>query len=282
MAAVAAPAPPPANIARKPEAAAELKPESKPEAKPKPDAEPATLPPPAEVAARSESLKPAAPVPAPKPAPARRPAAPVDPLANPPLSESERLALAAIPLPKLPTLISREAAAARDAAAAAAAAPAPEPLPAAAPTEAAAEPDQAWASDEELAALLKRANERAGLGDAELARIAAVEQKVAAGERAAALEALARLNTDLDREVRIYSVAKGENLRAVAARPENYGNAALWPLIWRANIEALPEPWQVQRNQKLIVPSYPPLSDVTEALRYAQEHQQDVVRPEAR
>lgn len=134
----------------------------------------------------------------------------------------------------------------------------------------------------EAQALLKRASERAGLGDLELTRIEAAERKIANGEHQAAIESLALLNADLDRSVRLYAVAKSENLRAVAARPENYGNAALWPLIWRANLEALPEPWQVQRDQLLIVPSFPSLTEVTAALRYAEEHKEDVVRPEAR
>ncbi len=211
-----------------------------------------------------------APKPPPKPvakAPVRRPQPPADPLATPAISESERLALAAIPLPKLPTLVSREPPAA---------AAAPAPIPAAIP----APPIAATPDDAQI--LLRRASERTGLGDVELARIAAAEQKLVNGEREAAIETLALLNADLDRSVRIYVVVSGENLRAIAARPENYGNAALWPLIWRANLEALPEPWAVQREQKLIVPSFPPLTDVAAALQYAQSHQQDVVRPEAR
>ncbi|MGQ3058660.1 MAG: hypothetical protein ACT6T0_15855, partial [Nevskia sp.] len=214
-----------------------------------------------------------APKPAAIPATPRKPA---DPLASAALNESERRALAAMPLPKLPTLKSREALTAQAASAQAAGGGAPVT---AAPIGAGSA-EAATARD--ALVLLKRANDRIGLGDLELAMVQSAEKKIANGEYAAAIESLALLNADLDRSVRLYTAAKSENLRAVAGREEGYSNAALWPLIWRANLEALPEPWQLQRDQKLIIPRFPPIADVVAALRYAQEHPQDVVRPEAR
>lgn len=181
-----------------------------------------------------------------------------------------------MPLPKLPTLKSREALAAQ--AASAQAASGGPPVTAAPIGAGSAEA----ATARDALVLLKRASDRIGLGDLELAMVQSAEKKIANGEYAAAVESLALLNADLDRSVRLYTAAKSENLRAVAGREEGYSNAALWPLIWRANLEALPEPWQLQRDQKLIIPRFPPIADVVAALRYAQEHPQDVVRPEAR
>lgn len=204
--------------------------------------------------------------------------APEDPLAEPALTESERLALAAMPLPKLPNLAVREAAPPP---------PAPEVPPRPAPVAAerpqpAAPAAAAVPGSDDAVALLRRASERTGLGDLELARIARYEAMLRRGERDAAIEGLALLNAEFDRTMRSATVGAGENLRAVAGRPEVYGNAAMWPLIWRANLAALPEPWQVARDQTLAVPSFPALADVAEAIAYAQEHARDVVRPDAR
>jgi len=187
--------------------------------------------------------------------------------------------LAAMPLPKLPALPSREAAAATAAAAAAASTATPPPA-SAPPVSVSDVAEDALARDARV--LLTRASDRGGLGDVELARIASAGKKIANGDYQTAIEALAILNADLDQSVKVRTVAAGENLRSIAAREDTYGNAALWPLIWRANREALPEPWAVQRDQKLVMPSFPMLDDVTAALRYAQEHPQDVERPKSR
>lgn len=138
------------------------------------------------------------------------------------------------------------------------------------------------AAGDDASVLLRRAADRAGLGDLALARIARYEAMIGRGEREAAIEGLAQLNAELDAATRKVAVAPGENLRAFAGRPDIYGNAALWPLIWRANLDQLPEPWAVQRDQLLAVPSHPPLADIAAAIRYAESHPQDVVRPATR
>jgi hypothetical protein len=130
--------------------------------------------------------------------------------------------------------------------------------------------------------LLRKAADRTGLGDLELARITRYEGMLARGEREAAIEGLALLNAEFDGAARTVSISSGENLRAFAGRPDVYGNAAMWPLIWRANLDALPEAWQVHAGQTLSVPSFPALSEVAESIAYAQSHPKDVVRPDSR
>ncbi|MDP3295243.1 MAG: LysM peptidoglycan-binding domain-containing protein [Nevskia sp.] len=184
------------------------------------------------------------------------------------ISEAERRALAAMPLPKLPTLVPRETPATSIAAAAAAeAALPPAPAPSTKPSAAVESPTAT-----EIRSLLSKANERTGLDDVQLARIAQFQATAARGEQETALVGLLRLNDELDAAYNSYNVGHGESLWQIAAKPETYGNANLWPLIWRANPRALPQPRQVKNGQKLRVPRYPSLTAVTEALDYAASH----------
>lgn len=183
------------------------------------------------------------------------------------ISESERRALATMPLPKLPTLVPRETPATSITAAVAEAALPPAAAPSIRPAAAAESPTSA-----EIRSLLGKASERTGLDDAQLARIAQLQATAARGEQENALVGLLRLNDELDAAYSSYSVGNGESLWQIAAKPEAYGNANLWPLIWRANPKALPQPGQVKSGQKLRVPRYPSLKAVTEALDYASSH----------
>ncbi|WP_293395430.1 LysM peptidoglycan-binding domain-containing protein [Nevskia sp.] len=183
------------------------------------------------------------------------------------ISEAERRALATMPLPKLPTLVPRETPATSITAAVAEAALPPAPAPSIRPAAGAESP-----TSTEIRSLLSKASERTGLGDVQLARIAQLEATAARGEQENALVGLLRLNDELDAAYNSYNVGTGESLWQIAAKPETYGNANLWPLIWRANPKALPQPSQVKSGQKLRVPRYPSLKAVTEALDYASSH----------
>ncbi|WP_293000185.1 LysM peptidoglycan-binding domain-containing protein [Nevskia sp.] len=207
-----------------------------------------------------------------------------DPLAQPAISDAERRALAAIPLPRLPNLV-REAAptelAAVTPAPAAAGIPprivAPGESLSAPPLDAAGNPLPVEPKIEtgSVASELRRASERTGLGDAELTRIRSIEQQIAAGDSSGALRALAALNTEFDNAASSHVVARGEGLWQIASQPETYGNALLWPLIWRANAGALKDPTRVLRGQKLRIPRFPSLSAVAEALDYARRNPLD-------
>ncbi len=178
-----------------------------------------------------------------------------------------------MPLPKLPTLVPRDAAAAIDATRATEAA-----MPVAearATGEPAADPTAGSPGSSEIQSLLRKASERTGLGDAELARIAELEAIAGRGDQQTALIGLLRLNDELDGATQSYLVGPGESLWQIASRPETYGNANLWPLIWRANPRSLPQPSQVQNGQKLQLPRFPSLAAVSEALEYARTHSID-------
>lgn len=57
-----------------------------------------------------------------------------------------------------------------------------------------------------------------------------------------------------------YRVRSGENLFAIAARRKVYGDALLWPLIYKANRDQIKDPQQIYPGQILTIPR-----DISEA-----------------
>jgi len=55
-------------------------------------------------------------------------------------------------------------------------------------------------------------------------------------------------------EVKVYQVQKGDELWDIAARKDIYGDATLYPLLYRANSDLLSSPNRVEPGTKLIVP----------------------------
>ena len=51
-----------------------------------------------------------------------------------------------------------------------------------------------------------------------------------------------------------YRVRRGENLFAIAARRKVYGDALLWPLIYKANRDQIKDPQQIYPGQVLSIP----------------------------
>ena len=66
-----------------------------------------------------------------------------------------------------------------------------------------------------------------------------------------------------------YSVRRGETLPQIAARPEIYNEAALWPLIYRANRDQVRDPYQLWPGQVLKIPRSYSRDEATEARRQA-------------
>lgn len=66
-----------------------------------------------------------------------------------------------------------------------------------------------------------------------------------------------------------YTVRRGETLPQVAARAEIYNDAALWPLIYRANRDQIKDPYQLWPGQVLKVPRGFSKDDAIEARRQA-------------
>lgn len=67
----------------------------------------------------------------------------------------------------------------------------------------------------------------------------------------------------------VYTVHRGETLPQIAARTEIYDDAALWPLIYRANRDQIRNPRQLWPGQKLKIPRNFSRDEVTEAKRFS-------------
>lgn len=62
-----------------------------------------------------------------------------------------------------------------------------------------------------------------------------------------------------------YQVTGGETLWTIAARREVYGDALLWPLLYKANRDQIKDPRQIYQGQVLTVPRKQSESDLAEA-----------------
>ena len=90
----------------------------------------------------------------------------------------------------------------------------------------------------------------------------------AARELAAAKAAQAEQNAVALRErPASYSVRRGETLPQIAARPEIYNEAGLWPLIYRANRDQVRDPYQLWPGQVLKIPRSYTREEAVEARR---------------
>lgn len=78
-----------------------------------------------------------------------------------------------------------------------------------------------------------------------------------------------------EREVRhlpsVHTVKRGETLPQIAAQSDVYGDALLWPLIYRANRDQIRDPQRIWPGQVLRIPRNPGRDDIAEARRLAQE-----------
>jgi nucleoid-associated protein YgaU len=78
-----------------------------------------------------------------------------------------------------------------------------------------------------------------------------------------------------EREVRhlpsVHTVKRGETLPQIAAQSDVYGDAFLWPLIYRANRDQIRDPKRIWPGQVLRIPRNVGRDDIAEALRHAQE-----------
>lgn len=78
-----------------------------------------------------------------------------------------------------------------------------------------------------------------------------------------------------EREVRhlpsVHTVKRGETLPQIAAQPDVYGDALLWPLIYRANRDQIRDPKRIWPGQILRIPRNVGRDEIAEARRHAQE-----------
>jgi nucleoid-associated protein YgaU len=107
-------------------------------------------------------------------------------------------------------------------------------------------------------AMMKLARERAD-AEADAAARAEVEAKAAA-RKAEAEQAEAHRRAERARYEREHSlptrhtVKRGETLPQIAALPEVYGDASLWPLLYRANRDQIRDPKVLWPGQQLKIP----------------------------
>jgi len=126
---------------------------------------------------------------------------------------------------------------------------------------------------------LKKAQDRIGLSDAQVAQLQQAQDKLAAGDSATAFLLLQELNAQLQSETRSYVVQDGESLWHVAGQQEVYGNSYLWPLVWQANKDKVKQPYQLYKGLRLTVPAHPTVQEVAEALAESKANGEVGMRP---
>ena len=145
--------------------------------------------------------------------------------------------------------------------------------------------DAAPASAEQASQLaqveLKKAQDRIGLSDAQVAQLQQAQDKLAAGDSGTAFLLLQALNEQLQSETRSYVVQDGESLWHVAGQQEVYGNSYLWPLVWQANKNKVKQPYQLYKGLRLTIPAHPTVQEVAEALAESKANGEVGMRPAA-
>ena len=68
---------------------------------------------------------------------------------------------------------------------------------------------------------------------------------------------------------RLYTVQPGDSLWTIAAKPSVYGNAWLWPLIWRANLDLITDPAVLRAGMDLDIRTNPTVEEVYSAVQEA-------------
>ncbi|GAB4556595.1 MAG: hypothetical protein Tsb0017_10630 [Geothermobacteraceae bacterium] len=101
----------------------------------------------------------------------------------------------------------------------------------------------------------------------ELARLAREEEERRLAEEARRKQEEERRRAELEKkkaparskpappkEIKRYTVAEGDSLPGIAARPEVYGDPLLWPLLYQANRDQLTDPRKIYPGQELTIP----------------------------
>lgn len=116
---------------------------------------------------------------------------------------------------------------------------------------------------------LSRTYAYAGLDDAQLLQLRAAEEIMVTGNSRLAYGRLRTLNQQLAKRTKLYTVAAGDSLWIIAARPEVYANPLLWPLIWQTNATLIPDPNRLRRGQVLKLRAHPSADEIARAVQFA-------------
>jgi hypothetical protein len=89
---------------------------------------------------------------------------------------------------------------------------------------------------------------------------------------------LKRFNAERAAASKSYAVERNDTLWSIAGKPHIYDNPRLWPLIWNANRDRLPDPKQLRTGQQLKIKPNPTVKEVVEALEYSRRSEAAQIR----
>ncbi len=72
-----------------------------------------------------------------------------------------------------------------------------------------------------------------------------------------------------------YTVKEKDNLWKIAAKPSVYGDAFLWPLLFKANADTIQNADMIQPGQTLDIDRRPSPEDIEAAINHAMHHRND-------
>ncbi len=124
----------------------------------------------------------------------------------------------------------------------------------------------------ELKARLERERAEAAAAAARAAEEARAAARKAEAERAEARRRAERAKYERDHNLPLrHTVKRGETLPQIAALPDVYGEASLWPLLYRANRDQIRDPRVLWPGQQLKIPRNLDRNDLSEARRFSSE-----------
>lgn len=113
---------------------------------------------------------------------------------------------------------------------------------------------------------LQKVQTYTGLTDKQLEQVRIAELAIESRQSRKAYQLLTTLSRELAETTKRYVVAAGDSLWIISGKPEVYGNPWLWPLIWEANRDTLPDPSRVRSGQRLKIKPNPTIEEVVQAL----------------
>lgn len=125
---------------------------------------------------------------------------------------------------------------------------------------------------------LQQAQSLVGLNDTQLGIVRAAEVNLLRGEGRAVYATLKRFNAERTAATRSYGVERNDTLWSIAAKPHIYDNPRLWPLIWHANRDRLPDPKRLKTGQQLQIKPNPTVKEVVEALEFSRRSEAAQIR----
>lgn len=123
----------------------------------------------------------------------------------------------------------------------------------------------------EAATLLKALYDTTGLSDTQLASLRAAETQLVRGDNGKALQTLKGIKAVAETP-RPYRIRRGDTLSAIAARENVYGNSLLWPLLWEANKDSIPDPNRLRAGATLKIRPSPTVQQVVAAIATARQY----------